>query len=96
MLADYEVIHRLVGAGVVFNNIGLNSAFLLLEYSTKAISMLLTLFVTKVPLEVPHDCGTALLITGMCLEAPFFKKRRSLLDPESSRTLIVLLLTISL
>ncbi len=74
---------------------GLSSAFLLLEYSTKAISILPTLFVTKVPLEVPHDCGTALLITGMCFKAPFFKKRRSPLDPESSRTLIVLLLTIS-
>ncbi len=52
LLVDYEVIHRLVGAGVVFNNIsGASSTFLLLEYSTEAISMLPTLFVTKVPLE---------------------------------------------
>jgi hypothetical protein len=58
--------------------------------------MLPTLFVTKVPLEVPHDCGTALLITGMCFEAPFFKKRRSPLDPESSRTLLVFLTISSL
>ncbi len=37
--------------------------------------MLPTLFVTKVPLEVPHDCGTALLITRVCaLKLPFSQK----------------------
>jgi hypothetical protein len=50
----------------------------------------------KVPLEVLHDSGTALLITGMYLLDPFSKKGRSLLDPVSKRTLIVLCLTISL
>jgi hypothetical protein len=33
-----------------------------------------TLSMTKVPLEVPHDCGVALLITVMLLEALFFKE----------------------
>ncbi len=56
----------------------------------------ITLSVTKVPLEVPHDCGTALIITGMSFEAPFSKKRRSPLEPESSRTLIAIVLAISL
>ena len=34
-------------------------------------------------------CGTALLTVAMLLLAPFFMKRRSPLDPESRRTLIV-------
>jgi hypothetical protein len=55
-----------------------------------------TFFVIKVPLEVPHDSGTALFTTGMYLLDPFFKKSRSPLDPVSSRTLIVLCLTSSL
>jgi hypothetical protein len=55
-----------------------------------------TFFVIKVPLEVPHDSGTALFTTGMYLLDPFFKKRRSSLDPVSSRTLIVVYLTNSL
>ncbi len=62
----------------------------------KAMSMLPTLNVTKVPLEVPHDRGTALLRMGMSFYAPFFMKGRSLLEPESSRSLIVLFLTISI
>ena len=33
-----------------------------------------TLSMTKVPLEVPHNCGVALLITGMLLEALFYEK----------------------
>ena len=48
-----------------------------------------TLLVKKVPLEVPQECGTALLTVAMLLLAPFFMKRRSPLDPESRRTLIV-------
>ena len=55
-----------------------------------------TFLVLKVPLEVPHDSGTALFTTGMYLLDPFFKKRRSPLEPVSSRSLIVLCLTISL
>ena len=39
--------------------------------------------------STPRLGGTALLIMGMPFEAPFFKKRRSPPDPESSRTLIV-------
>ncbi len=50
----------------------------------------------KVPLEVLHDSGTALFTMGMYLLDPFFKKRRSPLEPVSRRTLIVLCLTISL
>ncbi len=50
----------------------------------------------KVPSEVLHDSGIALLTMGMYLLDPFSKKRRSLLDPVSRRTLIVLCLTISL
>jgi hypothetical protein len=38
---------------------------LLSEYSTKERLTLPTLFVLKVPFEVPHDCGTALFIVGM-------------------------------
>ncbi len=57
--------------------------------------MLPTLSVLKVPLEVPHDWGTTRFTTDMHLLDPIFKKRRSPLDPESSRTLIVLFLTYS-
>jgi hypothetical protein len=53
-------------------------------------------FVLKVLLEVPHDSITALFTMGMYLLDPFFKKRRSPLNPVSSRTLIVLCFTISL
>jgi hypothetical protein len=61
---------------------GCKCAFLLLEYSQNDISISPTLFVTKVPLQVPHDCGTALIIAGTSLEAPIFKKRRSTQDPN--------------
>jgi hypothetical protein len=47
-------------------------------------------------LEVLHDSGTALFTMGMYLIDPFFKKRRSPLDPVSRKTLIVFCLTISL
>ncbi len=69
--------------------------FSLAEYSTKEISMSPTLSVTKVPLEVPHDWGTTHFTMEMRLLDPFFMKRRSPLDPESSKTLIVLFLTYS-
>ncbi len=52
--------------------------------------------VLKVPLEVLHDSGTALLTMGMYLLDPLSKKRRSPLDSVSRRTLIVLCLTTSL
>ena len=68
---------------------------MLAKYSTKEISMSPTLSVTKVPLDVPHDGGTTHLTTEMRLLNPFLIKRRSPLDPESSRTLIVLFLTYS-
>jgi hypothetical protein len=42
-----------------------------------------------------YDRGTTRFTTEMRLLDPFFMKRRSLLDPESSRTLIVLFLTYS-
>ncbi len=48
------------------------------------------------PLEVPHDNGTALFIVGMYLLDPFLMKRRSPLDLVSSNTLIFFCLTISL
>jgi hypothetical protein len=51
-----------------------------------------TLSVTKVPLEVPHDCGTTRFATEMHLLDSSFITRRSPLDPESSRTHIVLFL----
>ncbi len=38
---------------------------LLSEYSTKERVTSPTLFVLKVPFEVPHDCGTARFIFGM-------------------------------
>jgi hypothetical protein len=56
----------------------------------KEISKLPTLSVTKVLLEVPHNQGTTRFTTDMRFLDPFFVKRRSPLDPESSRTLIVL------
>ncbi len=74
---------------------GCRCTFLLAKYSTKESSTSPTFSVLKVPLEVLHDSGTALLTTGMCLLDPFSKKRRSPLDPVSRRTLIVLCLTIS-
>ncbi len=38
---------------------------LLSEYSTKERVISPTLFVLKVPFEVPHDCGTARFNVGM-------------------------------
>ncbi len=75
---------------------GRRCTFLLAEYLTKESSTLPTFLVLKVPLKVLHDSGTALLTTSMYLLDPFSKKRRSPLDPVSTRTLIVLCLTISL
>jgi hypothetical protein len=72
---------------------GWRRTFLLAEYSTKAISMSPTLSVMKVPLEVPRNWGTTCFTTEMHLLDPIFMKRRSPLDPESSRTLIVLFLS---
>jgi len=69
---------------------------LLSEYSTKERVISPTLFVLKVPSEVPHDCGTARFNVGMYLWDPFRMKRRSPLNPVSCSTLIVLCLTISL
>jgi hypothetical protein len=74
---------------------GRRCTFLLAEYLTKESSTSPTFLVLKVPLEVLHDPGTALLTMGMYLLDPFSKKRRSPLDPVSRRTLIVLCLTIS-
>ena len=69
---------------------------LLSEYSTKERVTSPTLFVLKVPFEVPHDCGTARFIVGMYFWDPFRTKRRSPLNPVSSNTLIFFCLTISL
>ncbi len=55
-----------------------------------------TFLILKVPLEVLHDSGTALLTMGMYLLDLFSKKRRSSLDLVSRRTLIVLCLATSL
>jgi hypothetical protein len=57
--------------------------------------MLPTLSVTKLLLKVPHDLGTTRFTIEMHLLDPIFMKRRSPLDPELSRTLIVLFLTFS-
>jgi hypothetical protein len=55
LLTYYEVIHwRLVSWAILYN-VRLKADLLASEYSTKEISMLPTLSVTKVPLEVPHD-----------------------------------------
>ncbi len=70
--------------------------FLLAEYSTKESSTSPTSLDLKVPLEVLHDSGTALLTMGVYLLDPFSKKRRSPLDPVSRKTQIVLCLAISL
>jgi hypothetical protein len=68
---------------------------LLVEYSTKEISISPTFLVRKVPLEVPHDCGAALFTHGIYFWDPFLMKRMSPLDPVSKRTHIVFFLTIS-
>jgi hypothetical protein len=75
---------------------GRRCTFVLAEYSTKESLTSPTFLVLKVPLEVLHDSGTALLTMGMYLLDPFSKERRSPLDPVSRRTLIVFCLTISL
>jgi hypothetical protein len=62
---------------------------LLAEYSTKEMLMSPTFLVLKVPLEVPHDCGTFLFTHGMYLWESFLMKSRSPLDPVSSSTLII-------
>ncbi len=79
-----------------FTMSGHRCTFLLAEYLTKESSTSPTFLVLKMPLEVLHDSGTALLTTVMYLLDPCSKKRRSPLDPVSRRTLIVLFLTISL
>jgi hypothetical protein len=75
---------------------GHRCTFLLAEYSMKESSTSPSFLVLKVPLEVLHDSGTALLTTGKYLLDPFSKKCRSPLDPVSRMTLIVLCLTNSL
>jgi hypothetical protein len=75
---------------------GCRCTFLLAEYLTKESSTSPTFLVLKTPLEVFHDSGTALFTMGMYLLDPFFKKRRSPLEPVSRRTLIVLCFAISL
>ncbi len=60
---------------------GCRCTFLLAEYSTKESSTSPTYLVLKVPLEVLHDSGTALLTMGMYLLDLYPKKRRSPLDP---------------
>ena len=69
---------------------------LLSEYSTKERVISPTFFILKVPFEVRHECGTAHFQVGMYYWDPFQTKRRSLLDPVSSSTLIVFFLTMSL
>ncbi len=80
-----------------YSNIsGHRCTFLLAEQSMKKSLTSPTCLVLKLPLEVLHDSGTAILTTGMYLLDPFSKKRRSPLDPVSRRTLMVLCQTTSL
>jgi hypothetical protein len=72
---------------------GRRQTFLLAEYSTKEISMSPTLSVMKVPLEVPLTQRQPVLQWKCVYWTLFFIKRRSPLDPESSRTQFVLFLT---
>jgi hypothetical protein len=51
---------------------GCRCTFLLAEYSMKESLTSPTFLVLKVPLEVLHDSGTALLTTGMYLIGSFF------------------------
>ncbi len=74
---------------------GVRCTDLLMEYSTKEISISPTFLVRKVPLEVPHNCGAALFVHGMYFWDPYLMKIRSPLGPVSSSTLIVFFLTIS-
>ncbi len=53
---------------------GRRCTFLLAEYLMKESSTSPTFLVLKVPLEVLHDSGSALLTTGMYLLDPFSKK----------------------
>ncbi len=76
--------------------LGAGAPSCLLNIQQRRISTSPTFLVLKVPMEVFHDSGTALFTTGMYLLDPFFKKRRSPLDPVSRRTLIVLCFAISL
>jgi hypothetical protein len=97
LLANNEVIHwRLSPRVILIIDTRLKDNFLLAEYTTKEISISPTLSVFKVPLEVPQDWGTAHFTMEMCLIDPFFTKRRSPLEAESSRTKIVLFLTFNL
>ncbi len=85
-----------LGGTPIYLGAGRRRTFLLAKYSTKESSTSPTFLVLKVPLDVLHDSGTALLTMGMYLLAPFSKKKRSPLDPLPRRTLIVLCLTNSL
>ncbi len=76
--------------------VGLLWGILLAEYFTKESLTSPTFLILKVPMEVLHDSGTALLTTSTYLFDHYSKKRRSPLDPVSRRTQTVLCLTPSL
>ncbi len=59
-------LHKGDGAPILYSTIsGVSITDLLAEYSIKEMSIILTVFVQKVLLEVPHDCGTVLFTLGM-------------------------------
>jgi hypothetical protein len=67
LLANYQVIQRkgAVAPDSYSTMSGVRWTDLLSEYSTKERVTSPTLFVLKVPFEVPHYCGTARFIVGM-------------------------------
>jgi hypothetical protein len=84
LLADYEVIHWHLFPLVVLNNIWLKT------------DLLAGRVLHKGDFNFTHLIGTSCWIaTEMYLMDPFLQKGGPPLDPESSRTLVVLYLTFS-
>jgi hypothetical protein len=71
--ADDEVIHRWSEARLILYNVRCKVRLFFAREVHKVYF--------DVPLEVPHNCRVALLITGKLLEAPFFIKKEVTTQP---------------
>jgi hypothetical protein len=95
MLAYYEVIHWRLFSQAVLNNVHLKAYLFAGRVFHKGDLNVAHLVCDKGAIGSAPRLRDNLLHNGNAFTGPFFMKRRSLLDPESSRTLIVLFLTYS-
>jgi hypothetical protein len=95
IFADDEVIHRCILSGPVLHNIQLQMHFLIVRILPEQYLDITRLDSEKGAVRSIPRLWDSPSIMGMSFGAPFFKKRRSPLEPESSRTLIALFLASS-